>query len=133
VSKSRGIPKQTHTGLVKACIQWLTLKGCTVWSNNSGFVVIPGKPGRKRRAIRFGHAGSSDIIGFVSHAPAPLKHHGLFVAVECKIPPDVASDEQDAFLLAVFGAGGFAYAPESLEDLEMWWHADGPSGGENLE
>lgn len=59
---------------------------------------------------RSGIKGGSDIIG--------LTKDGTFLAVECKIKPNRATDAQKAFLSEVTNRGGLAIVAYDIDDLE---------------
>ena len=97
---------QNEAAVVKACLQWLTLKRCFVWRNNSG-AYAPEKGGR---FVRFGKKGSADIIG--------MNRHGVFLAVECKAGKNTLQAAQIAFRDSVVACGGIYVLAYSVEDLE---------------
>lgn len=99
----------TETDLVKTCLGYLDIKGIDAWRNNSGAVVVPGSPGRKRRCIRYGKKGSSDILGMVPD--------GRFLAVECKRKGKYPTKEQRAFLAMVKRNNGIALLVRDVDDL----------------
>lgn len=93
--------------VLKACVQYLSLKGYQVIRNNSGAIQVEGTTGK--RFIRFGARGSSDII-----ACSP---EGRFVAVECKSSVGKLSTLQKDFLQNVKKMGGVAIVARSIDDL----------------
>jgi hypothetical protein len=91
--------------VVKACLEYLTLRGAFVWRNNSGAL-----RNKKGRPVFFGKVGSSDILGVLPG--------GRFIAVECKAPNGRLSEPQLDFLTEIERMGGLAVIAKSVEDLE---------------
>lgn len=115
----------TETTLVKACLAYLALAKVPAWRNNSGATAYQNAAGRKR-LVRFGHVGSSDILGVL-----PLlrsdgnERRGVFLAVECKKPGGKLTPAQAQFLDAVRAAGGLALVVRSVDDLIAALDAEG--------
>lgn len=111
-SENNHSPGQTRknskkeSALVRACIDYLSLNGYIVLRNNSGFIFLEDKNGK--RAIKMGKAGASDII-----ACSP---EGKFVAIECKVNSKL-TEKQKQFLDDVAEKGGIALVVKSLDDL----------------
>jgi hypothetical protein len=102
-----------ETQLVRLCINYLLIHGHYVWRNNSGVTksAYTDKFGRKStRMWRSGMKGASDIIG--------VSNTGQFLAVECKIKPNKATESQQAFLLEVARRGGISIIAYDIDDLE---------------
>ncbi len=78
-----------ETELVKACLQYLKLKGVMAWRINAGGGIPIVQPGQKRRAIHLAPQGMSDIIGILPG--------GSFLAIECKIGRNKLSPYQGRF------------------------------------
>src|SRR5580765_188267 len=88
----RGDSVSTPEGeLVKAALEYLSMRGCYVWRNNTGAY----KPEGSDRYVRYGYRGSSDILG-VTGAP-----HGRIVCVEVKSEFGRISAYQEAFLAEI--------------------------------
>lgn len=87
-------------------MDYLSLNGYIVLRNNSGFIFLESKNGK--RAIKMGKAGASDII-----ACSP---EGKFVAIECKVNSKL-TEKQKQFLDDVAEKGGIALVVKSLDDL----------------
>lgn len=86
------------------CINYLHLKKIFCFRNNTGAVKIG------RRFIRFGYAGSSDIIGILPD--------GRFLAVECKREKGgVVSPVQKMFLKQIADNNGVACVVHSVKEL----------------
>lgn len=100
--------KKEEQGILKACLEFLQLKGCLVYRNNSGIVFVENGNGSKR-AIRMGMPGAPDIIGC---APG-----GIFLAIECKTKTGKVSQQQKEFLQKVHSFGGFSIIVRDVEDL----------------
>ncbi len=90
--------------MLRACLDYLALAKIRAWRNNTG--ALPDATGRP---VRFGLAGSSDILGVLPG--------GRFLAVECKAPGGRTTDLQDQFLDSVTQAGGLALVVRSMDDL----------------
>jgi hypothetical protein len=68
--------------------------------------------GGKRRFVRFnGAKGCSDILGILPG--------GRFMAVECKLPGNRPTADQQAFLDAVRTAGGLAVVVHDVAELAL--------------
>ena len=102
------VSAKPESKLVRACLDYLRLVGVAAWRNQSGMVFAEHQG--KRRAIRMGAKGGADIIGC-------LPPNGRTLAVECKVPPNKLTPEQDAFLAAIRRAGGLAIVAESIDDV----------------
>ncbi|MDR2482243.1 MAG: VRR-NUC domain-containing protein [Treponema sp.] len=96
----------------RTCLEYLTLQGIYAWINNTGAL-----PAGDKRFIRFGHPGSSDIIGILPG--------GRFLAVECKSNTGRLSEAQEEFLAAVRANGGLAVVARSYEDIAEALHGAG--------
>ena len=94
--------------IVRACLDYLHAVGITAWRNNTGAVNVVDVRGRDR-FIRYGHVGSSDIIGYLPGGRA------LFV--ECKTMRGKLSPKQAEFLKAAEAAGCCAIVARSVDDL----------------
>jgi hypothetical protein len=99
--------KTPEGAVVKACLDYLKLRGAYVWRNNTGAL-----RDKKDRPVFFGKVGSSDIIG--------LLPGGRFIAVECKAPGGRLSEHQIEFLQDIERMGGLAVIAKSVEDLEKF-------------
>lgn len=112
---------------MRAILEYLaTVPGVVAWRNNTGAVVRESKG--KRRMVRFGEPGMSDILGWVSwpqvitDAAHPLASNfrpmiARFLAVEVKRPGQELTDAQQRFLQSVHQAGGVAIWATSVEDV----------------
>lgn len=90
--------------VLRACLEHLALCRIRAWRNNTG--ALPDATGRP---VRFGLAGSSDILGVLPG--------GRFLAIECKAPGGRTTALQDQFLASVSQAGGLALVVRSMDDL----------------
>lgn len=106
LTKRKGTREQDT---VKAILQYLSLRGIPCWRMNTGAMLSEYRG--KRRLIRFGAVGMSDIIGIIPRV-------GRFLAIEAKLPGKKPTPEQTAFLQAVIKAGGFAFVAHSVEDVQ---------------
>lgn len=96
-----------ETQVLRACLDYLTLRGIFHWRANQG--VIPTPNGSYRRFV--GLRGVADILGVLQT--------GRFLAVEVKRPGGRLSDEQKTFLGRVAELGGVACCVSSIEELEV--------------
>lgn len=96
-----------ETALVKACLEFLHLKGVKAWRNNSG--AVRACYNGKSRFIRYGAVGSPDILGCLPG--------GRLLAVECKTPTGRVRPEQAAFLSELRAAGALAVVVHNLDEL----------------
>lgn len=104
---SRKKYKKEEQTILKACLDFLRLKGCVVFRNNAGVVFVEEKG--RRRAIRMGTPGAPDIIGC---APG-----GIFIAIECKTKNGRVSQKQKDFLENIKNLGGFSLIVRNVEGL----------------
>lgn len=99
--------------LVNQAKAYLTLKGHYVWRNNTGRIhsdYVDKKGGLHHRMWQAGVKGSSDLIGVAAD--------GRFIAIECKVGRNKATQFQLDFLEAVRSRGGIAVIIYSLDDLQ---------------
>lgn len=102
------LPEPSEHSIQLGIQQYLTLKGIYHWRNNSGAL-----PDRNGRIVRFGKAGSADILGVQSKT-------GKIVAIEVK-KPSTRKDTtllQREFLTAVHKCGGLSGVATSEEDVD---------------
>jgi len=105
--------------LVKAVLTWLELMGIFAWRNNTGAFAATEKG--KRRFVRFGLKGSSDILGVLPG--------GRLLAIECKSPTGKVRPEQQDFIDRVTKAGGLAFVTKSIEEVQWRVTAAQIAGG----
>ena len=95
---------QPENEVLKQCLEYLQIKGIFAFRNNTGAVKIG------KRFIRFGYAGSSDILGILPD--------GRFLAVECKREKGgVVSPVQKMFLKEIQDNNGVACVVHSAKEL----------------
>lgn len=93
-----------HTALVKAILAVLeTRRDLFCWGNNSGAFKLG------TRFVRFGYAGSPDIIGLLSD--------GRFLGIEVKTGSGRLSPAQKVFRDRVSGLGGFYLEARAIDDV----------------
>ena len=97
--------KTSEKEVLKACLEYLELRGYMAWRNNSGAYKTP-----EGRLVRFGKAGSPDIIG--------LTKEGRFIGIECKSDTGILSDWQKAHRDMVIKNKGLYVLARSIEDLQ---------------
>lgn len=99
--------KLSETQILTQCLDYLKRKRYFAYRNNSGATVY--ETNGRRRLVRYGHAGSSDIIGMMPD--------GRFLAIEVKRPGGKLTELQANFLNNVNDNGGVGMVVFSLEDL----------------
>lgn len=114
----------------KSILEYLQIKGIFCWRVNTGAVVSEYKG--KKRFVRFGAPGVSDIVGIRSFRArvggdlrplidfdgTPMTCIGRFFAIEVKKPGNKLSPAQEAFKVEVERAGGLFITAYSLADVE---------------
>lgn len=101
--------------ILKACLDYLTLRRIPAWRSNTGATVAEYK-GRKR-LIRYGVKGHGDIAGILPGGRA------LFI--ETKRPGKQPTEAQEAFLANVRAVGGVALVVHSLDELIAGLESEG--------
>jgi hypothetical protein len=91
--------------VVKACLEYLRLRGIFAWRNNTGSL-----RDKNNRPVFFGKPGSADIIGVMPG--------GRFICIECKAGRGKLSEKQKEFLHNIEQTGGLAVVARSIEDIE---------------
>lgn len=97
----------SEKAVVKACLEYLRFKGIVCWRQNTGAAVAQYKG--KRRFVRFGVPGISDILGCMPG--------GRFLAIECKVGKNTPTSAQHHFLEQIRKAGGVAIVARSVDDV----------------
>lgn len=95
---------KAHSKLVKACRQYLEMRGC--WAQTNTTMARKTEDGRFLRA---GTKGSADILGCTPR--------GTFIAVECKTGTGRLTKEQQAFRDAIEHLGGIHVVARALDDV----------------
>lgn len=106
----------SETLIVSQCLEWLAKRRLFAWRNNTGSYRTP-----EGRFIRYGHVGSSDILGITPVVVTPEmvgQTLGVFTAVECKTETGRQSKAQQTFQAMVTRNGGVYIVARSPEDLE---------------
>jgi hypothetical protein len=104
--------------LVKAVLEYLTLKGCYAFRNNSGLTVREYKG--KRHVIRAGVVGGADILGCTPD--------GRFLAIEAKIGRNKPTPAQLDFLDEIWTRGGIGIVVYPADYAEKIDKALAPRG-----
>lgn len=99
----------SESALIDGCLRLLRLHGAFAWRNNSGTTVY-GRPGQRRRFVRYGLPGSADILAVLNG--------GRFAAIEVKRGTTVVTDRQLQFLSEVQSRGGLAMVVRDPAELE---------------
>jgi hypothetical protein len=112
-----GMKGAKEADVLRACLDYLRLRGLLAWRSNNVPAYDPARKGfRSFRGLR----GVSDILGIL---PRTLDVGGrrvtvgVFLAVEVKGRGGRLTPQQDAFLDGVRKAGGVAVVARSLQDL----------------
>lgn len=105
--------------LVRACLEWLSLRRIKAWrTNNTGVY----DPTRKVYRTFQGLRGVSDILGIVPQTvtlDGERITFGNFLAIEVKRPGERLRPEQDEFLDEIRQRGGIGLCIRSLTELEQ--------------
>ena len=118
-------PKEAD--VLRACLQFLKLRGIFAWRNNSTGIY---DPTAKRYRTFNGLKGTADIIGIIPVDTAADQYDapnviGRFLAVETKAKRGKLSLEQAAFLDGIRARGGLAFVVRSVSELEAALKAEG--------
>lgn len=98
----------SETDLVKAVIELITLKGGVAVRVNAGMRVIEEADG-STRVFKGAAKGTADVLALF---------RGRFLAVECKMGNNQASEDQLSFLDTVYQSGGMAMIlRDSIDEL----------------
>ena len=100
--------KSNETALVRSAVEWLNIVGVFAWRVNTGAAQYQDRHGKKR-FVRFGAPGVSDIIGIMPD--------GRFLAAEAKVGDNTPTAAQRHFLDMVNAAGGLGVVFHSIDEL----------------
>ena len=108
-------PKEA--AILASVLQALNFYPSVAWAKrmNSGAYVI--QADGKRRFIKYGFEGCSDIIGQMK--PRREGEPGAWLAIEVKTATGRVSEAQAAFLEEVSAHGGLAFVCRSVSDLKQ--------------
>lgn len=95
--------------LNRSIIEYLTLRGCKAWRNNTG-AVRPQRSNGSYGFIRFGEVGSGDVL-FI------MPPFGRFGSIETKTQNDRLRKTQEDWMETVNNLGGIAFVARSLDDV----------------
>ncbi len=95
----------SESQVVSACLAYLHRNKIFAWRNNTGAFKT------NHGFIRFGLAGSADIIG--------LTKSGQFLAIECKFGKGKQEPSQIAFEQKITDNGGLYLLVYSLDELKI--------------
>lgn len=99
----------SEADLVQAVVELIALKGGVAIRINSGMRVIEDADG-SRRVFKGAKKGTSDVLAL---------YRGRFLAIECKVGKNQATEDQLRFLDDVYEKGGIAMiVRDGLEELE---------------
>lgn len=98
----------TEKQIQDSIMNYLLINRYYVWRNNTGATHYENSKGRKRM-VRYGKPGSSDIIG--------LTKDGKFLAIEVKRPNGKTTKLQEMFLQNINANGGVGFVATSIDDV----------------
>lgn len=101
----------SETSLVNAALTFLRTQGAWAARMNTGAASF-GAPGQRRRFVRFGTPGLSDIVAL---------YHGAAFFIECKRSPNRPTEQQETFLREVEAHGAVAWVIYSVAELAAKW------------
>lgn len=104
---TQAAPVPTEAAIQKQILEYLEIRGIFHFRNNTG--AFPSEYKGKKRFIRFGSVGSSDILG--------IYPGGRFLAIEVKRPGGKLSDHQKHFLEQVQARNGIGIVAHSVDDV----------------
>jgi hypothetical protein len=111
------VKKAREAALVNACLDYLHMLGWPAWRANTTGVRRVDKTGREFWTPAR-KKGVSDIL-------CPMPPCGRLLACECKMPGEVATPDQRAFLDEVSHAGGLAVIVRDVLELVAALKAEG--------
>jgi hypothetical protein len=107
-----------ESGVLSACLQWLTLHRVWHWRHNQG--AIPLANGGFRRFV--GLRGLPDILAIIPQDREVVGHgpcrFAVLAGIEVKRPGEKPRPEQRAFLEQLNASGGVGLCVHSLDELE---------------
>ena len=95
-----------ESDIQKQILEYLTYRPGKYWRINAG--AFAGEYKGKKRFVRFGATGMSDILGL---------RDGQFIAIEVKNEKGKMSEGQEAFKVNVMDNGGRYILARSLDDV----------------
>lgn len=107
-----------ESGVLSACLQWLTLKRVFHWRQNQGAIPLPG--GGFRRFV--GLRGLPDVLAVLPQDREVAGHgrcrFAVLCGIEVKRPGAKPRPEQAAFLQHLNDLGGIGICVHSIDELE---------------
>jgi hypothetical protein len=110
--------QEREIDITRACCELLTALRIFHWRNNSGALSIEGSSRQKSRFLRFGVAGSPDIIGICPKS-------GKFLGIEVKRQGGRVSPAQQLWHTQCRAAGGIVLVVHSADELLTQLHTEG--------
>ena len=99
--------KATEAQILASCLQWLNFQpGVRCWRQNTG--AFKGEYKGKRRFVRYGVTGQSDISGITLPS-------GRRIEIEVKRPGNKPTEDQKAWIAMIREQGGIAFWCDSLD------------------
>lgn len=126
--------KRPERDLRNAILAFLRAHGIAAWPTGVG--AFPAEYAGKRRFVRVGSKGMSDIVGIMPWCTMFMRrmggkwcatvkgtdhasdHVGRFLAIEVKNPGGKVSPQQTAFLQTVVKAGGLGFVAHSVDEVK---------------
>lgn len=91
----------------KTILEWLAYYKILAWRNQSGIIIIGDK---KKRAIKMGMKGVSDIVGCLPD--------GKILCIEVKTRKAKVSEVQQEFIDKINKLKGIAFVARNINDIE---------------
>ncbi len=108
--------KRPERELRNAILQLLRAHGIACWPTGTGAFLA--SYNGKRRFVRVGSKGMSDIVGILPWNDGVHRQFvGRFLAIEVKNPTGKVSAEQIAFLQTVVRTGGIGFVAHSCDEV----------------
>jgi VRR-NUC domain len=110
--------RNRETDLVRAVLDWLSLRRIKAWRTNNTSIFDPIK--KVYRTFQ-GLRGVSDILGILPQTvdlQGQQVTFGNFLAIEVKRPGEALREDQEVFLQEIRERGGIGLCVRSLADLE---------------
>jgi len=97
-----------ESGIVRAILEYLTLRGYVCKRNNSGMMFTKGQTG-KTRGIKIGDAGWADIEG--------ITPNGRYFGIEVKTPKGKLTPIQEEVGTKIIRSNGIWFVARSVQDV----------------
>lgn len=108
------LPPEPEAKIQRSVLAVLRFHGVVCWRSNTG--AYAGEHKGKRRFVRFGVPGMSDVIGLLG--PAFGRDAGRMISIEVKRPGNRPTTAQIRWLMEINEAGGFAFWATSAQTVD---------------